>query len=213
MRPAWSRLDQAYAGAIIVNPDVMPDESVLFDGALVAERTTGIIWRAQRNAAGVFEKRYIRYPWRASFFQGNQNYPSAGVGIYGAWGYQTIEGGSINATQEHLVQNRLVIPVAGVYEGSDWLKWTDTAVPGAGNNLRSHIVWVNDQAAGSPLEYIYYEETTRPTIVNNVCISIVKINRKFNKGDTVCGAVWQDSGVNLPTDHRIQLALVRPTGG
>lgn len=212
-RENWDRLDEAYSGAVVVNPGTVPDETILYDGCLVAERNTGIIWRAQRNASGVFEKRYIRYPWRASISQ-DQTFPSLGTAVWGAWGYQTVEGGSINAGNECLVNSRLVIPVTGIYQGADWMKWTDTAVAGANTGVRSHTLWVNDLVLPvvNP-EFYWYEEAVVPTQVNNVCTSCVRINRQFNKGDTVCAAIWQNSGATLPNTHRIMLALVRAIGG
>jgi hypothetical protein len=212
-RPNWERLDEAYAGALVVSTGTVPDESILFDGCLVAERNTGIVWRAQRNASGVFEKRYVKYPWRASFTQ-DQTYPSGGTAVWGAWGYQTVEGGSINAGNESLVNNRLVIPVTGIYQGADWMKWTDSAVAGSNTGVRSHTLWVNDLV--TPVvnpEFTWYEESVVPTQVNNVCTTCVRINRLFNAGDTVCAAIWQNSTVALPNTHRIMLALVRPVGG
>jgi hypothetical protein len=148
-----------------------------------------------------------------SLFQ-QASFLSGSINGWGAWGYDTLEGGSINAGQEALVNNRLVIPVTGIYQGGDWIKWLDNAGAGAGN--RGHMLWVNDQVPGSAeADYTFHEETTRPVATGglpNPCTTVVKINRVLKKGDVVVAAAWQNSGITLTTTHRIQLALVRVVG-
>lgn len=62
-RDNWDRLDSSYSGAIWVTPGTIPDSSILYDGAIVAESTTGKVWRARRNANGSFKQEWIKYPW------------------------------------------------------------------------------------------------------------------------------------------------------
>jgi hypothetical protein len=206
MRPNWERLDQAYAGAIIVNPDTIPDESVLYDGCLVAERSTGIVWRAQKNASGVFEKRYIKYPWRISFYNQTNQSPT-GITNWALFGYSTVEGGTINAGAESLVGGRAIIPVTGYYQGGDWVKWNTPQTA----SHRGHTLWVNNETTASP-NSPQDGEQSRPCVFNGGSTSCVKINRKFYKGDSVCAGLWHAEAVGITVDHRIQLALVRVVG-
>jgi hypothetical protein len=204
-RPSWERLDEAYSGAIVVSPGTMPDESILFDGALVAERTTGIIWRAQRNAAGVFEKRYVKYPWSISLAQGSLAFNNVSAGNWVPWGYQVYEGGSINSASSDLVNNRLVIPITGIYVGRDKISWQGTPT----STHYGHTLWKNDALGTGPLYNDWYESTWPPSVDSGDLSSTIPINEKFYKGDTICAGLWQSSGGNVTNSHRIQLALLR----
>jgi hypothetical protein len=186
----------------------MPDESILYDGCIVAERSTGIIWRAQRNVSGVFEKRYIKYPWRLDCYQPTTTFNNGTPGGWGAWGWNTIGGYSINASASDIVDSRIVIPVTGIYTGSDWLKWE----PGAGGSGgRALSLMVNDQFPGGVHDVEWYEIIAVPNnVVNEVCTNEVNFCRKFNKGDRLVGMVWQNSGSNnAPTIHSMQMQLLR----
>lgn len=203
MRAAWDRLDQAYSGAIVVNPGVQPDDSVLYDGAIVAERGTGIIWRAQRNNAGAFEKRYIKYPWVISVAQGNNNVNSNAT-VWLPWGYDTVEANGVNSSSGDLVNFRLVIPQTGIYVGRDMVTWSST--PSA---HYAHTLWRNDNNGTGPIYNDWYESTWPYGIDTGGLTTVVPINEKLYKGDTICAGIWQDSGGIRSNFHRLQLSLLR----
>lgn len=206
-RPNWRKLDAGFAGALWVTAGTMPDSSLLFDGRVVAERGTGIVWRAQRNVAGIFEKRFLNYPLWVSLAQ-QLDTPNQGPPHY-AWGYQVFEGG-INVGPECLVNNRFVVPVTGIYVGSDTIKWMDTA---NGTGYRAHALFVNDQAPGFSGPDVNYDEDLRPAIgfVNGVSFTQVSFNRRFNKGDTICSGVWSNAPGLQATNHRLQVGLQQVT--
>lgn len=205
MRENWYRLDEAYSGAVVVNPGVVPDDSVLYDGCIVSERNTGIVWRAQRNNAGAFEKKYIKYPWSISLAQAPNNFNITSPGIWGAWGYQVFEGGSINANPSDLVNNRLVIPITGVYVGRDDIHWYNAGTV----NHFAHTLWKNDNNGTAPTYNDWYEQTWEAPVDGGDLSTTVPINEKFNKGDTICAGVWQNSDAPRANFHRLQLSLLR----
>lgn len=49
-------------GTIQVNPGVIPPSTDLYDGALVAEKTTGFVWRAESNGSGGFNRKWVSVP-------------------------------------------------------------------------------------------------------------------------------------------------------
>ena len=46
------------SGVILVNAGVVPPNSSLFDGAVVMEKTTGVMWVAVKNGSGGFDRYY-----------------------------------------------------------------------------------------------------------------------------------------------------------
>src|SRR6478609_4128038 len=80
-----------FAPCILVNDGVTPPTGDLYDGALVKERTSGIIWEARKNGGGTFDKVYVRYPLQ---FRGATAAISYSSGtIYQACGFSSFTGG------------------------------------------------------------------------------------------------------------------------
>lgn len=202
LRENWARLDEAYAGSIVVNPGVVPDDSVLYDGCIVAERTTGIVWRAQRNVTGAFEKKYIRYPWSVSIAQGINNCPNQAA-VWKPWGYDTYESGW-NSSAADLVNYRVVIPFTGFYVGRDMVTWKST--PSA---HYAHTLWRNDNNGTAPTYNDWYESTWPYAADGGDLVTVVSINEKLYKGDTILAGIWQDAAGPVGNFHRIQLSLLR----
>lgn len=208
LRQNWNRLDSVYSGGLVISPGVTPDESILFDGCIVAEKTTGIIWRAQRNASGVFEKRYIKYPWRMEAYQPTMTVGNGSAGVWIPWGYASVGNNSVNASSADMVNNRIVIPVTGIYVGTDWLKWHT----GSSSGARALTLSINDESVGVT-EADKNECVMCPNnVVNSVTVCQVNFARKFNKGDRVCGAFWQNSGGNADNEHMMTMTLIKAFG-
>src|SRR4051812_35699699 len=53
-------------GGRMVAPGVIPPINELYDGLVVNERDTGKTWIASANAAGGFDRAWIRYPWQCN---------------------------------------------------------------------------------------------------------------------------------------------------
>lgn len=70
----WPILD-SYAGALLVANGVTPDPATLFDGSVVAEATTGIMWMADFST-GSLVKQYLTYPFIASGSAINSSFAS-----------------------------------------------------------------------------------------------------------------------------------------
>src|SRR6476659_5725473 len=53
---------------ILVNDGVTPPTGDLYDGVLVKERNSGIIWEARKNGGGTYDKIYVSYPYQMYIF-------------------------------------------------------------------------------------------------------------------------------------------------
>lgn len=51
-----------WQGAILVNNGVIPPAGDLFDGAVVMEKTSGLVWVAVKNGGGTFDRKFIAAP-------------------------------------------------------------------------------------------------------------------------------------------------------
>lgn len=70
----WPILDN-YAGALIVPNGTTPDPATLFDGSVIAEQTSGIMWMADFSG-GVLAKRYLMYPFIANASKASVSVPN-----------------------------------------------------------------------------------------------------------------------------------------
>jgi hypothetical protein len=198
LRDNWDRLDQGFSGVIWVPNDTIPDLSILYDGARVAEIASGKVWRAQKNVDGSYTRKWIKYPWifTASFVQ--TNFPT-GI-VDSPWPYSTIESQCVNSGAADLVNGRLVIPVRGIYTGKISGLWSQ----GTGN--RSQKLAVGAVILTNDSETIEKSWPAWPSPTNNY-----HFNRVFQAGDAICGSYWQTgaaSGITLT--GRIDITCVRP---
>lgn len=200
MRQNWNRLDQTFSGVQWVPPDTIPSNDSLYDGAMIAEIGTGKVWRAQANAAGTFDRHWVKYPWQIAAIT-SKNFSHSGV-IDGLWGFDAVDPNQcVNSGQADIVATRVVAPVGGLYVGTAIMRWENGPVDG----LRSYRFAINDSADTYNTESIYY-----PTAFNGLTTHSTKLLLNINAGDKLLGCVWQTSSQeSLPTTHIMRLQLLR----
>jgi hypothetical protein len=198
--PNWSRVDQA-TGFMYTVAGVDLPVAQLYDGALVAEKDTGISWICKDNGAGGFNKQYINYPF--TFVGTNQgSFGSQG----GYWGFSTFYPTySVNASQAvnlPALGGGMTISVKGLYSIVIHVSWGAN-----GNGMREMLPRVNgvlcydacERAAANPQNVI--AAGTQHTVM---------LNRVLNVGTLIDVYMGQDSGVGLSTYMSGYITLVRP---
>jgi hypothetical protein len=202
LRPNWDRLDNTMAGAIWVADGVTPENNLLFEGALVAEVSSGKVWRAARNQSGVYEKKWIKYPWNIvarattpqAFGSGQQD---------GQWGYDFVEDKfCVNAGLSDIVGTRIKLPIAGIYQGVLTCRWEYTN--NNNNGMRRICICYDGATDINNTEIIQY-----PSSFGGAATTTARFIRKFDAGENICASIWQTSGVALMMTNVIQVQLVR----
>jgi hypothetical protein len=145
----WPILDY-YADSIIVNNGVTPPDSELYDGCLVAERTSGKLWMASRNlATGLFDKSWIVYPWT---IESSKTFATNGSNNV-LQGFPTLEAANcVNAGAADIEAGTsyIIIPIAGIYA-----IWTTLHINGTGAASKTYNnVVVMDTVGQSGTEMI-----------------------------------------------------------
>lgn len=186
LRPNWDRLDNTMAGAIWVADGVTPENNLLFEGALIAEIDSGKVWRAARNISGVYEKKYIKYPWCITAYTATaQDFGANNVADH-LWGFDTIDFNySVNANVGSLVNSNIVVPVTGIYVGCLIARWSNLPIDG----LRSLKIAYNGVPDTLNSEVI-------KQAVNNAGNGVIcssKFEATLNAGDTISASLWQNS--------------------
>lgn len=193
------RIDQMI-GCILVNDGVTPSTGDLFDGAIVKERTSGIIWEARQNGGGTFDKVYIRYPF---FFKGtssgNQTITSA-AGTVQANIATFVSGKNSSASQ--ISSNRFVVPVKGLYSVHLSMAWTANAT----GQRYLHYMLNGSVVTGD--EYAKIENATAGTQVHRQEINFTDL---FAVNDTIAPGAQQTSGGNLDTIKvAVKISMIEP---
>lgn len=194
------RLDYI-AGCILVNDGATPSDSVLFDGAIVREKTSGKIWEARKQLDGTFQKVWIRYPchfvaeWSGTISAGSAT-------TYTTWG----ELNNVSLTQcknsgsSNLVSGRFVVPVKGL-----WQFWLTHQWAANGSGIRGTALNFNNTVFTAEFETLQLPNTLF-THVNSL-----KFTNICDVGDTVCAAGWQNSGGSLNLIRStIRASLIEP---
>ena len=196
----WDRLDDAFSGVIWVQPGITPDNTVLYDGAIVAETTTGKVWRAEKQVDGSFARKWIKYPWLIScVLVTPTTNPNQGEFLQGFSGIDANH--CVNSSASDLVNTRIVVPHDGLYAIRARAGWSE------GGNYRSMRIAIDDVIDSLNAESIHGSWPTFPYVQNNL-----NLTRKLSKGQTVLVAIWQNSGsTNVPVDIRMEVAMVQPT--
>jgi hypothetical protein len=204
LRPNWDRLDNTMAGAIWVADGVTPEDNLLFEGALIAEIDSGKVWRAQRNQSGVYEKKWIKYPWCCAAAQSQSiDFGANNVGDH-EWGFNYVHPPySKNASMADLVNSRVRVPINGLYTGTGLCRFGPNApVDGA----RSIKIKYNEDVDTVNTEVIKVPGNN----ANGFVICTTKFERILNAGDTVVTSVWQSSSqVVIKVQTLMTIALVR----
>lgn len=132
----FDALDAA-VGVILVNAGVTPPNSQLFDGAVVKEKGTGIVWVAQKNGGGGYDKAYINYP---SWFNAQSASQAVGSGATVNFTQVFVRGDNTSAAD--ISGGYFVIPVTGLWSCAQRCLVTNNT--GAGG---TYLDW---QIAGAP---------------------------------------------------------------
>lgn len=197
LRENWDRLDQSYSGVIWVSDGTIPDNSILYDGAIVGETNSGKVWRAEKQADGSYIRKWIKYPWLIT--------ATSSVATFGndiadhAWGYTDVDPGhSVNASASDLVATRIQLPVDGVYaikSRADW--WNSTG-------QRSLKLCVNNSFDTVNSEIITESIASWSNVQCNYFTT-----RRFKAGDQICAGVWQGGPTTAVTlNLRMEVAFV-----
>lgn len=201
----WDRLDRAFAGVIWVTPGTVPDNTVLFDGAMIAEIGNGIVWRAQKNQAGGFDKKYIKYPWVISV-KSSVVSPTAQEPVFVQWPLQNFDAaGSLNSTAADVTAlGEVVCPVKGLYGWAMYMRWeAGDTTPGS----RSVAMRMNGNQDNNNTERIQRTATSQ----NNQLSLMMRGNFLWDAGTKLDFATWRNSGgPNLQMSSHFTMALIRP---
>lgn len=182
---------------ILVNDGVTPPTVDLYDGALVKERTSGIIWEARKNGGGTYDKVYVRYPWS---FEGNSAATNTGSGTgYSPYGVTTWTSGKNSSSANINVSNELVLPVKGIYV----IHWRyNFAVNATGS--RGGMFTFNGTDYSSETEKVEKSNSDKLHSIELVYEHLMAAN------DKITAKYFQNSGGNLLMSVQVRAALIEP---
>lgn len=199
-----SEILDKWAGAIWVNPGVTPSTAELFDGAIVAERTSGKVWLAQKNGGGTFDKRWIRFPWQftgftASTAQSNGIWQERGIQNFG--GGSLIGAGPVNSSAADLVATRVVVPIKGIYSVRFHIDF-------ASNNNNTRAACINFNASPAALDnntgFVTAAAQSAQTMFSVVCQELLPA------GTELALNLFQNSGGSLNVGFQVFITLIAP---
>ena len=199
------KVDQ-WSGTIWVNDGVTPSTAELFDGAIVAEKTSGKVWMAQKNIGGTFDKKWIRYPWSACATTsgqaiGNGTWEHHGFINWGGASAGVAGGGPVNADASALSATALVVPIKGIYSGFIATQWTANTT-----GVRGVRVNFNNSSVGEDVN------TTDIRIATPAANTVHKaaFQELLPAGTTIAGDFYQSSGSGLIVNYVIFCTLQTP---
>lgn len=186
---------------ILVNDGVTPPTGDLYDGALVKERTSGIIWEARKNGGGTYDKVYVRYPFTFNGQTTNQSVSSGTA--YQAIGYSTFIAGK-NSSAANISGGLFVAPVKGIWAIHLKASYTANATGSRaltarlnGANMNGNIAWLEVIGLATALgSFDAHLE------LHHVALLSV--------GDTLSAGIWQNSGGALNCSHSASYTLIEP---
>jgi hypothetical protein len=196
----WDRLDQAFSGVIWVQPGTIPDTSILYDGALVAESLSGKVWRAEKQLDGNYAQKWIKYPWLLSAKRTGATFAD-GIADH-EWGLDNVDAAQcVNANINDIVDTRINIPLDGIYAIKMRIGWSN------GTLLRSMKLVINSVFDTSNTEVIVESQAYFPYPQTNFFTT-----RFLKKNDKLAMGMWQNSTfTGVAYDMRMEVAMVRPT--
>jgi hypothetical protein len=189
-----------FAGCILVNDGVTPPTGDLFDGAIVKERTSGIIWEARKNGGGTFDKVYIRYPFDFAAEQGSPPINAGSVTTYTTWDSLNTYIDGKNSSAANIAAKRFVVPVKGIY----YFRFVQTwQANGAG--IRAISLIRNGAGLTGEFETL---SVPNPSFQHENSLQFMM---KCDVGDTFTSAGWQNSGGALNLDNvRTRITMIEP---
>ena len=190
-------LTDKFMPCILVNDGVTPPTGDLYDGALVKEKTSGIIWEARKNGGGTFDKVYVRYPWS---FKGSTAATSQASGTtYNTWGVTTWNSGKNSSAAAINGSNELVIPIKGIYV----IHWRyNFAVHPTGD--RGGMLTLNGTDLSPDTEIC---EKSNSTKLHGIELLHEIL---FSAGDRITGKYFQNSGGNLSMSTHVRAVMIEP---
>jgi len=195
-----SDLLDKFAPCILVNDGVTPPTGDLYDGALVKERTSGIIWEARKNGGGTFDKVYVRYPY-TMVVGGGASIPNSAVTSIPLNG-GILTGSCKNATSAEINgSNEFVIPVKGIWDIDIHYSW---AANGAG--VRTNQYFLDGTGLTGDLEEVSAGVVSAATN----CKIILVIKRLLLVGQRITPGGFQTSGGALNINAFVSATLVEP---
>ena len=196
-----SDLLDKFMPCILVNDGVTPPTGDLYDGALVKERNSGIIWEARKNGGGTYDKVYVRYPFLlVAADTGNPN-QSNGTTFLGATA-MTWQSGK-NSSAANISGGKVVIPIKGIYS-----VWCKTAFASNGAGDRSVSLEVN---LTNLVGYDFEATSAGSSSGGQAWHGDITASFLFNAGDVLTVTAWQNSGAPLNRPYsRLRIALIEP---
>lgn len=194
----WPLLDN-FAGVKLVAAGVMPPTSELWDGTIVAEKSTGIIWMAHlKPDTGTYERKYLVYPWSAAC--SNASFTIAtGVSL------KDVPLTAHDSTREQNFNgptgNKIIAPVEGVYSVDGTISWTPLGV-----GQREMLLAFN-----SSNDFMRNEDLLNAASTGNRDMSRVSEYAHMKAGDSVTMRCWQNAGSTISNNiGYLNMELISP---
>lgn len=195
----WDKVDLA-AGIQYVNSG--QTAPLPYEGALVAERDTGIAYTLTSDGSGGWTKRYIIYPYQYVAYT-----PASGLPTtleYAQWGWNTDTVGPqfyVNSgPQDRGPAAGWKAPIKGIYQVTVMQRWE--------GNANNYLLCGSLMLSGN--QYYHMEQRAQSTAGLATCFNI-QYERLFNAGDWVVGTyqTHAPSGtLNLYTS--IWVTMIKP---
>lgn len=190
----WPILDK-YSDSLLVDDGVTPPDSDLYEGCLVAEKTSGKLWMAVKDpSTGLFVKSWVSYPFNAVGYYNGPFDPIGGEKVFTG----DIAAQRVNSTfATDFSGGKMKVPVNGIYH---W--WMLSEVAGTVANARISLqgwingVWVTDLTHnGQPGANTSYHSIE---------------TQYFKAGDLLSWAWWRSGGSVVSANIYMGLTLVSP---
>lgn len=199
--PLNSNFDQIdkQLGCYLVNDGVTPSGADRVDGMIVRERTSGIIYEYRKNTgSGLYEKKYIRYPFRVEATSNAHSVVSdTSFTQYNLENLITAE--NINGTS--LTSGRITIPIKGLYVVRARAQFDSDAT-----NLRGLCLNINgtDQVHFTVVApgYVASGYGTLLSVSGDILLDV---------GENIGINVWQNSGTTMTNVVlRLSASMIEP---
>lgn len=190
----WPILDK-YADSLFVNDGVTPPDSDLYEGCLVAEKTSGKLWMAVKDpTTGNFIKSWVSYPFNVVGFYSGAFDPSGAEKVF----TQDIVAQRVNSSfATDFSGGRIKVPVDGIYH---W--WIVSGCAGTVSNARlSMQAWVNG---------VMQEDITHNAQTGNNTEYTYSTAQFFKAGDLLSWAWWKSGGSVSAASMYMGLCMVSP---
>ena len=202
----WERIDEAFSGVVWVPDGTTPDSGFLYEGCLVAEQTSGKVWRATKTQTGAFVKKWIKFPWLAYNVVSVTNLASSlSWSTIGFDGLDLTKCINVSQADIQANNNALIMPLDGLYRINVKTRFNTN---GGTTGLRG-VVLIYEGGADVNIDTFSTQNSKRE--INGISTPITNVTRKFSKGNILRMGIFQTSTIS-PMDVMIRAAvtLVRP---